>query len=196
MSERNRKVRVDAVRDIFTYAELWHGSHSLLTDSKTREEGSKWTAMASLTLTAFSFEAYLNHLGDRMFRNWTEMESSSALDKLSAICKKLKVRVPMDMRPGQTVKSLIKFRNALAHGKTQRLVAKPKLVSPDYASRWSRGDRPLTEWERLCEPRYAGRARDDIAKVIAILHEASPIRREPLFAFGTTLRTASLQSDP
>lgn len=195
MRSQKPRVRVDAVRDVNTYAELWHGARTLHSIAKDREDGSKWTSMAALTLAAFTFEAYLNHVGSSTFSTWKDLESLSPMQKLAVVSERLKIQIPTGARPGQTVKALVAFRNSLAHGKALRLVAPPKLVSAELASRWSRADRPVTEWEKLCEPSYVERAIIDLGAVIEAIHKASPIRKEPLFAFGTTLRTAKLQPD-
>ncbi|MBU2852384.1 hypothetical protein HF929_15215 [Acidithiobacillus ferrivorans] len=38
------------------------------------EKGSYYTTMSALLLTAFTFEAYLNHLGDKTIKFWEEIE--------------------------------------------------------------------------------------------------------------------------
>jgi hypothetical protein len=58
------KSLVSKKRPVNTYAELWHGSKILLERAQAEIRGSKWLWMASLTLTAFSLEAYLTGVSD------------------------------------------------------------------------------------------------------------------------------------
>ena len=52
-----------------SHVELWDTSWSLLNQGQNREEGS-FHQFAGSFFTAFSLEAYLNHIGPKVFRNW------------------------------------------------------------------------------------------------------------------------------
>lgn len=146
--------------------------------------------MASLVLTAFAFEAFLNHLGARLFAAWSEMESLPPLAKLSVLCERLNVAFDKGARPYQTLTALMKFRNALAHGRTEKLSPKPTIQDADTVARSINDDRPRTDWELLCSPEYAERAREDLHAVVVALHSASGIKDEHPFMLGFTMRTA------
>ena len=70
---RPPKAQVSKKRTVHTYAELWHGSRVLLERAQAEPKGSKWLWMGSLFLTAFSFEAYLNHIGPKVFECWESL---------------------------------------------------------------------------------------------------------------------------
>src|SRR5688572_6495359 len=120
---KRRKARVEASRTVKTYAELWHASRTLCKIATETEEGSTWTSMSSVLLTAFTLEAFFNHLGQRLFKAWEDMESLSPTQKFAVLCEHLNVSFPADARPGQTIRLLVRFRNALAHGKTEQIKA-------------------------------------------------------------------------
>jgi hypothetical protein len=191
METARTKVQVERERIVNTYAELWHGSGSLLKSAQEHEEGSFWTSMASLALTAFTFEAFLNHIGVRLFATWEDMESLSPMQKLSVLCERLNVNFDKGARPFQSLTTLVKFRNALAHGKTEKLNPKPTIEDAEKVAKSIRDDRPRTDWELLCSPEFASRAREDLKQVVEQLHGAAKIKDESPFMMGFTLRSAS-----
>lgn len=57
-----QKVVITKERTLNTYAELWHASDCVLNAGLKNAEGCVWQFLSSAVLTAFSFEAYLNHV--------------------------------------------------------------------------------------------------------------------------------------
>jgi len=57
------KVIYEGRREVRTFVDLNHSSQVLILKTKEEPKGSYHTTMAALLLTAFTFEAYLNHLG-------------------------------------------------------------------------------------------------------------------------------------
>ena len=103
-----QKAQVSKKRDVHTYAELWHGSGVLLERGQAELKGSKWLWMGSLILTAFSLEAYLNHIGPKIFACWKAAleRPLSPEGKLDIICEKLGIDLHRGKRPRQTIKEL------------------------------------------------------------------------------------------
>ena len=54
----------EARREVRTYADLHRGADALLGMAQATERGRYFITMSALLLTAFEFEAYLNHLGN------------------------------------------------------------------------------------------------------------------------------------
>ena len=117
-------------REVRTFADLNHGADVLLNFAKNEPKGSYYTTMASLLLTAFTFEAYLNHLGAKLFSYWENVESIRVMDKYAVICGHFEVEPDMGRRPYQTLRDLFRFRNSIAHGKSV-ILTKTKEVSSD-----------------------------------------------------------------
>ncbi len=188
------KAQVSKKRNIHTYAELWHGSKVLLERGQVEIKGSKWLWMGSLSLTAFSFEAYLNHIGQKLFTCWNALEILSPEGKLDIICESLGVVFFKDQRPHQTVHELIKFRNNLAHGKTVTIEENIIRDADQYVDEFI-GIRPLAVWEKYCTEENALRAREDIKQVMQLIHEKAKPDNDPLFGFGIYSASASLKQD-
>ena len=113
-----RKVKIEKKRQVLTYADLWHTSRCLLEKGQEQEKGSFHQFMASLVFTTFSLEAYLNHVGPKIFRCWDVLERLTPQDKLNIIAEQIKLPIDYGRRPWGIVKELFGFRNYLAHGKT------------------------------------------------------------------------------
>jgi hypothetical protein len=191
---KNRKppqARVSKKRDVHTYAELWHGSRVLLERAQAGPKGSKWLWMGSLLLAAFSFEAYLNHIGPEVFECWDAIEVLSPEGKLDMICESLGIVFFKDERPRQTVHELIKFRNNLAHGKTVTVEENTNRDVDQYLDEFI-GIRPLAIWEGYCTEKNAIRTRDDVEKILRLIHEKVTMGKELLFGFGIYTASASL----
>ena len=77
--------------------------------------------MASLIVAAFKLEAYLNHIGQRIFKCWDDLERLSPQEKLNVIAQKLGVQKDDIKRPFQTVSQLFHIRNEVAHDKSVSL---------------------------------------------------------------------------
>ena len=60
-------------REVRTFADLAHGADVLIMKTEKDQSGSYYTIMSSLLLTAFTFEAYLNHLGSKLIKFWKEI---------------------------------------------------------------------------------------------------------------------------
>ena len=60
----------EGTREVRTFVDLAHGADVLIMKTEQEEKGSYYTTMSALLLTAFTFEAYLNHLGDKTIKFW------------------------------------------------------------------------------------------------------------------------------
>ncbi len=97
----------------------------MLRKAESGIEGGYYCIMSALTLCAFSFEAYMNHIGIKHFSLWTKEERISILDKYAKICDKLSIGDPSYSKGDtQKLKQLIKYRDTMAHGITHDLELK------------------------------------------------------------------------
>ena len=141
----------------------------MLITAKEREKGSYYTVMSSLLLRAFTFEAYLNHLGDKKTGFWSHVESIRVMDKYGVLCRILAISPDFSRRPYQTVGALFKFRNSIAHGKSVVLKNSKDVSSDDEPYQHI----PRAEWEEYSTIENAERAKEDISAVIVELHKAA-----------------------
>jgi hypothetical protein len=187
MQAETRQALVTQERDLRTYAELWHASECVLEVGGAQHSGSSWQFLSSIVLTAFAFEAYLNHVGEREpLSCWRRRDKLPVRSKLGLLCKALKVGLPWaeDERPLLTVTELVKFRNTLAHGRTKAIAPEPTTINLDELE--ARRSQPLlSSWEELIQTAdFAQRARMDVEAVIKLIHAARPEPKEGLFSFG------------
>ena len=72
-------------REVRTFVDLNHGADVLIQKTEEEPKGSYYTTMGALLLTAFTFEAYLNHLGQKRIKFWEEIESIKVLEKYAVL---------------------------------------------------------------------------------------------------------------
>lgn len=188
-------VRVERSRSIYTYAELWHASDCVLQTGCREPRASSYQFLSSAILTAFTFEAYLNHAGERTLSFWKELDRIRTFDKLEVLRDALDVTPwKPGERPLQTIKKLFDLRNALAHGRSNRFKDTRFSGGQDYDALL--GEKLLTDWEQLIQTsEFATRAREDVKAVLTTLHEARRDDKELLFGFGESSGMASLVED-
>ena len=140
--------------------------------------------MASLVFTAFMIEAYLNHVGPRIFKCWEDVERLSPSSKLNLIVEKLGIEKGEGKRPYQTLPELFEFRNKLAHGKSIKLKSDNEVRIVDPSTDEYMNERLETEWEKYCTLENAKRALKDMESIIIEIHNHAGITDERPFSFG------------
>ena len=174
--------------EINTYAEMWLASGAFMDNATSTEAGSYFQIMGGLVFTAFTLEAYLNHVGQHLFRCWEKLERLQPHEKLSLICEKLEIDKNDKKPPFQRVRELMKFRNEIAHGKTVQLKEESIYVT-DPRSRID--DRLQTQWQRYCKLDILKNVREDIEKIILEIHKESGMR-SIIFNLGLWERVSSV----
>jgi hypothetical protein len=193
---KSRKVVVKKERIVHTYSELWHASHCVLETGIEQPKGSSWQFLSSVVLTAFTFEAYLNHIGSHTIECWEQLERLPPWSKFKLLCETLDVSFPEGdgARPLQTVAKLFDFRNTIAHRRTIKIKSKPEICHADDCLDEYLGKRPQTDWETLIQTKdFAQRVHEDVQIILTRLHAARKDDKEYLFTFGRGLHSATLQ---
>src|SRR4051812_7032246 len=85
--EKISKVIIEKERTINMYSHLWYASKCVLDAGENEPEGSSWQFLSSLLLTAFTFEAYMNHVGPQIIDFWENLEWKQPLEKFSIISR-------------------------------------------------------------------------------------------------------------
>jgi len=189
------KAVVTKERMVHTYSELWHASDCVLEAGIREPRGSTWQFLSSAVLTAFAFEAYLNHVGPTVIACWSELERLPPWAKFELLSETLNISFldGTGKRPLQTIVKLLEFRNTMAHGRSGEL--KPKSERRDVNEKLDAylGETPLADWERLIKTEtFAQRAREDVKSALEQIHAARPEPKEGLFTFGLGFHSASL----
>lgn len=175
-------------REVRTFVDLAHGADVLIMKAEQESKGSYHTTMGALLLTACTFEAYLNHLGQKTIKFWEEIEPIKVMDKYSALCKNLSICPDFSKRPYQTLKALFKFRNAIAHGKSEILQETKEASTLDEPYQHT----PKAHWEEYCVIDNAKRAKEDVETVVTELHKAAGLGDYP-FSHGAAIGSLSIK---
>lgn|SRR5574337_1305932 len=182
MEKAKAKVVIKKEREVNTYADMWRTSHYLLTRGIEDQKGCYYQFMASLVFTAFTLEAYFNHIGVQLFKCWSDLERLGPKEKLNVIAERLSVKIEYGKRPWQVMKHLFEFRNDIAHGKSQ-IIKRSKIVPHHKFSDMRLGEQVRTEWEKYCTKINAQNAREDVEAIINELHKIGQFKpSNPFFA--------------
>ena len=150
-----------------TYAVLWHTAWHLLETAKDHREGSLLNLQASAVFHAFTFEAYLNHVGVNEIVFWDEIDRISYWRKLKIIGKHLGLSINPGVPPFQGILELFSLRNTLAHGRTIEIDVTYEVdEEPGVHSSWE-----IHEWEKLTTDkveRYRNNVRGAIQAINAV----------------------------
>jgi hypothetical protein len=183
MDKLKGKMFVTKEREVNTYADMWHTSRCLLEKGMEDPKGCYHQFMASLVFTAFTLEAYFNHVGPQLFKYWSDLERLGPKEKLNIIGERLGVKVDYSRRPWQVMKHLFGFRNDKAHGKSQ-IIKMSEVISSHKYSDTRFGERVQTEWEKYCTQRNAQKAREDVEAMINELHRLGKFKPDYPFLTG------------
>lgn len=179
----------EGTREVRTFVDLAHGADVLIEKTEQELKGGYYTTMSALLLTAFTFEAYLNHLGEKTIKFWKEIESIKVTDKYLVLCKSLDVTPDFSRRPYQTIDALFKFRNAIAHGKSKILKKRKDVNSHDNPHEHA----PKAHWEEFSILENAKRAKIDVSQIITELHKSAGLGEYP-FIHGVGIGSLSIKS--
>lgn len=120
-----------------TYASLIHTAWHLLDMAERYEEGSLLNLQAATVFSAFAFEAYLNHVGAEELTFWEDIDRIPHKKKLTVLSKHLGFTMNKSDRPFRTISELFQLRNALAHGRTEKLTkTRTSKAKPDREDLW------------------------------------------------------------
>jgi hypothetical protein len=187
-----RKVKVQKTKQTNTYTILWRASSWTLELAKNEVEGSYYQIMASLIFTAFTLEAYLNHIGKKIFECWDDLERLSPAGKMNIIAEKLNIKSDNGKRPFQTVKKLLDFRNDVAHGKTITLSEEKffQITDRNLDNYMQITFEP--DWSQYCTLDNAEQARCDVKIIIEKFHRSADIQEDFLFHSGIEFSHATV----
>ena len=137
--------------------------------------------MASLIYTAFTMEAYLNHIGEQIFGCWDDLDGLSPRKKLNVIAEKLMVGKDDGKRPFQTLKKLLDFRDDVAHGKTIFLKTESEIRIVNSGLDDYMHKSLETEWEKYCTQDNAKLASEDVESIMSKFRKALNRSDDDLF---------------
>ena len=122
----------------------------------------------------------MNHLGAQRFRCWSGLERLPVESKLLLLLEELEQNPDFSRRPFATVKEMFRFRNALAHGRSEDIkeTNEQKLLI-DERARY-----PETDWETRCTLKTAMRFREGAEAIMRQLQTWAGLDTTLMFATG------------
>lgn len=140
------RIREIENRAIYVYGILRDVAHERLEMLDTADWCKGNTFLDGMLMAALTMEAYLNHLGPHLFRCWDEIDRLPTRGKLKLILERIRYQPDQGKRPYQTLGAMIRFRDRIAHGRTETLVDH---VRDTPRSNAGPHEDTLTEWESL-----------------------------------------------
>lgn len=130
-------------------------------------------SMACATMLAFTWEAYLNFFGSELVKeDWDEKNDLEAKETL--VLEKLGIKPDWGKQPYNSVRTLTKIRNWLAHGKPiEREITKKVILGA--AKVVSRRIDVSGDWQKLCTPTIVLRAHGDLDTIFKEMLSVSGI---------------------
>jgi hypothetical protein len=151
--------------------------------ARKTEDGQLYTIAASLIHSAFTHEAFLNSLGPKVISFWDELDRLPIAQKLTIICKQIGYKPNHSTRPYQTLVSLFRFRNKLAHGRDEIVRVEGKKIKVTSHIDYFNALGP--DWEQDCTVQNAEIALNDIKSIATDLNKRAGIEKFVGYPFGS-----------
>lgn len=178
---KKKNVATNIDRHINPQAILSTGAYHFLELANKTKEGSYYAALASILLSAFTLEAFLNFLGNRCMDNWEEIErKNSPEEKLKLLTSKIQYKVDYGHRPFQTFRDIFWLRNGIVHPKEEILTDDQVEYDGDYP--------PILESKVFDEItiKTAKRFYDDTKEIQELLTDKAGIPQHEVFLPGSS----------
>lgn len=105
-----------------TYTWLFSCARNAFDRAKESEAGSTYMFMTSNMFCALTIEAHLNHVGSKVVPGWEIFERSLSIEKkLEVIALHTNFTVDFSREPFQLLSSVKRFRDTMAHGRTEEV---------------------------------------------------------------------------
>jgi hypothetical protein len=129
-----------------------------LANKRAKKQARGWIhdELAAMTFSALAIEALCNSIGDRVFKDWDDFETSSPNAKLRLLADRLGLKYLKDKEPWCTARWLVKFRNLVAHAKPELIIEEKLITQEELDQRLF--DRPRSKLEKWITAANADRA--------------------------------------
>ena len=164
-------MRISGEGKIYTYGWMRKSAKVSIETARRTEDGRFFSTMNTLVYSAFAMEAFFNRLGSELIENWEKKERKfSKLKKLKLFLSNFNIDADLESRPYVSVLKAFKFRDLLAHGRTEIVDQNEDVdLSEDDLRRYTIEN----EWMKLCNLEAAERVFADIEEIIHILFKAA-----------------------
>lgn len=177
------KAHVGGRHTTITFVYMHIGAKDMLERAEAAPEGKLYALIASLVFSAFTLEAYLNHLGALRHKDWAKIERKHGkLKKFQRLCKEADLVTDLTVRPYSTLVALFDFRDRMAHGKTTTETVSTTIDVDGPRIPQINND---TDWQAFATLDNARQAITDVARLVKELHAASGYPGNPFARSGS-----------
>ncbi len=191
---QNDGVKEVTTRIIVPHVYLYHAALNTLKQAEESNDDLQfYNCMGCILFSALCLEAYLNYIGQRAFRLWSDdLECLNPMAKLRLIAQERTNALPdFSKRPFQSFSEIFKFRNLLAHGKIERLKKESSVNDVTSPPK-----QPIGKWERYCTIEKAKKLFEDTELMIRTIQMHTPDKSDPFEKFGVSATNYYYDSDP
>ena len=154
-----------------TYTYLYFAAFRSYEEGLNSDRGSFYFNLNSIVMSAFSFEAFMNHCGkhfheEELLKSWDEFKWKKSLQKFDIITALSNLKIDKSTYPYQSIPELIKLRNSLAHGETETVYSEVEFER--YEEIRDKLFKP--KWVEKCNSEQAKRFLEDVREMISIIH--------------------------
>jgi hypothetical protein len=174
------KEKASGHAEVYTYSLLFEAAHHALNAAKPKGAPATHFCLLSLVASAFCLEAYLNELGERRLKLWSQPEKYSPRRKLDLICSKIGMTPDFEARPFSSFAWVMKFRNSVAHGRTEVVTFHDVPTRDDIDA----PDRPPTSLELACDVGTASAVVQDVREMVDAVGKKAGSVASPLLVFS------------
>ena len=182
------KVQASRERNLITYSEHWHSSRTFLKLGIENPKGSYHQFLGSILFTAFTLEAFLNNVGELIFKTWEDLEKLTPKGKINVIAEKIELKVNFGDMPWKIVPEIFGVRNKIAHGKNELLQDERLLSINSYDERM--GEILRAPWQNYATQENAEHARDRVEDICKAIWTKAGYDEHKLFQSGMQSGTA------
>lgn len=176
------QVQVRGRSRTITFVYMHTGARHMLALAEQSLDGQLYTTISSLVFSAFTLEAYLNHLGALRYEDWAATERRrSKRRKFEMLAGNAGLAVDFGARPCRTLLELFNFRDRMAHGRTtsSNVTTTIDLNLPRLPQITGR-----SEWQAYATVENARQAIADVEALIRGLHRGSGYAGNPFASSG------------
>lgn len=163
---------------------MHRGAKHMLDLAERSEEGQLYFLVASLVFSAFTLEAYLNHLGKLRNSEWDKIERKySKFEKYKMFSAAAGLKVDFAARTYCSLEALFEFRDRMAHGKstTEDVAVEIEISAIDSHLPQFNAE---TDWQAFATIERAREAIKDVEALVKELHASSGYTGNPFTKLG------------
>ena len=166
---------------VTTYNWMLKSARLSLDAARETELGQFFNYMNVLVYSAFAMEAFFNHLGSHLYKDWESKERKmSKFKKFRDFNSDLKLNHDLSKEPYCIIFDVFDFRDSLAHGRTEEINKKEVIeLSDDELRSYMIG----TKWMDSCNLVNAEKVYSSVESVITEFFKAAGLGEYPFLQF-------------